>query len=104
MNSAIILAVAFLGGGALGAIFFGGLWWTVGQGLASSRPALWFCASLLLRLGIVLPGFYFVAGGHAERLVACLLGFLMARLIVTRLTRASGGKQAHLANEAHHAP
>lgn len=104
MNNATTLALAFLGGGALGAIFFGGLWWTVRKGMASSRAALWFFASLLLRMGIVLAGFYFVAGAHWERLVACLLGFLVARLIVTRLARAPADKQARLAKEASHAP
>ena len=71
----------------LGAIFFGGLWWTVRKGVSSTQPALWFLGSLLLRMSIALAGFYFVSGGHWERLLACLLGFVMARLVVTRLTR-----------------
>ena len=45
----------------LGAIFFGGLWWTVRKGVASRRPALWFLGSLLLRTSIALAGFYVVA-------------------------------------------
>jgi len=92
MSNAGTLGLACLAGGALGAIFFGGLWWTLAKGLASSRPAQWFLASLLLRMGIVLTGFYFVAGGHWERLVACLLGFLAARLVGMRLTRAPAEK------------
>jgi len=104
MNSTITLALAWLAGGALGAIFFGGLWWTVGKAVSSSRPARWFLASLLLRMGIVLTGFYFVASGHWERLVACLLGFLVARLLVTRLTRAPADKGADSSNEVSHAP
>jgi F1F0 ATPase subunit 2 len=96
MSNAGTLGLAFLAGGALGAIFFGGLWWTLAKGLASSGPALWFLASLLLRMSIVLTGFYFVAGGHWERLVACLLGFLAARLVVMRLTRAPAEKSTRL--------
>ena len=42
----------------LGAVFFGGLWWTVRKGVASPRPALWFVGSMLLRTGVVLAGFY----------------------------------------------
>jgi F1F0 ATPase subunit 2 len=96
MSDAGTLGLAFLAGVMLGAIFFGGLWWTVAKGLPSSRPARWFLASLLLRMSIVLTGFYFVAGGHGERLVACLLGFLAARLIVLRLTRAPAEKPTRL--------
>jgi F1F0 ATPase subunit 2 len=83
----LTLVPAGIAGGALGAIFFGGLWWTVRRGIRSRQPALWFLGSLLLRTGIVLAGFYFAADRHWERLLVCLLGFVMARLAVTRLTR-----------------
>jgi len=73
----------------LGAIFFGGLWWTVQKGVSSKRSALWFFGSLWLRTSIALAGFYFIARGHWERLLVCLLGFVVARIIVTRLTRAA---------------
>ena len=104
MNDAITRALVFLAGGALGLIFFGGLWWTVRRGVWSSRPALWFLASLGLRMGFVLTGFYFVAGGHWQRLVTCLLGFFTARLVVTRLTRAPAEKQTRFKKEIGHAP
>ena len=87
MNETLMLVVAWMGGGALGTIFFGGLWWTIRKGVASAQPALWFLGSLLLRMSVVLAGFYFVGHGHWERLVACLLGFLVARFAVTYLTR-----------------
>ena len=89
MNETLTWALAGLAGGLLGASFFGGLWWTVRQGGSSSRPALWFLGSGLLRMSIVLAGFYFVSGGQWKRLAACLVGFVVARLIVTRLTRAA---------------
>ena len=57
MNDTLILALAGLAGGALGAIFFGGLWWTVRRGTTSTQPALWFFGSLLLRTGVALGGF-----------------------------------------------
>jgi len=87
MNESLILLLAGTAGGLLGAVFFGGLWWTVRKGVSSPRPAVWFFASMLLRMGIAVGGFYFVAGGQWERLLACLVGFILARLIVTRLTR-----------------
>jgi F1F0 ATPase subunit 2 len=102
MNETGSLLLALLTGVLLGAMFFGGLWWTVCKGTASRRVGLWFFGSLLLRTSIALAGFYFVAGGQWERLLACLLGFVLARLIVIRLTRAAE-KPTSLALEASHA-
>jgi F1F0 ATPase subunit 2 len=104
MNETLILLLAWSAGGGLGAIFFGGLWWTVRQSVSSQRPALWFFGSWWLRMGVALPGFYFVAGGHWQRLLACLLGFVMARLLVTWLTRSSGKSRTGPALEISHAP
>jgi F1F0 ATPase subunit 2 len=84
---------------ALGAIFFGGLWWTVRKGLSSTRPALWFFASMLLRMVVALTGFYLIGGAHFERLLACLLGFLAARCMVIRLSRRLEEKQSFSAPE-----
>jgi F1F0 ATPase subunit 2 len=77
----------------LGALFFGGLWWTVRKGMTSLRPALWFLGSLLLRSGITLAGFYTVSGGDWKRLLACLLGFIIVRLIASRLTALPTAKE-----------
>ena len=103
MNDTVSLVLAVVTGVLLGALFFGGLWWTVQKGVSSKRPALWFFGSLLLRTSIALAGFYFMARGHWERLLLCLLGFIMARLIVTRLTQMAE-KPPYVAQEASHAP
>jgi len=87
MTETLEIILAGAAGAALGAVFFGGLWWTVQRGVASRNPALWFSGSLLLRMSIALAGFYFVSGGHWHRLLACFVGFVMARLLVTLLTR-----------------
>ncbi len=86
MNDVLSLARALAMGVLLGALFFGGLWWTVRKGFSSKLPALWFVGSLLLRTSATLAGFYVVARGHWENLLACLFGFVVARLIVMRLT------------------
>jgi F1F0 ATPase subunit 2 len=103
MNETLSLVLALVAGVLLGAIFFGGLWFTVRKGVSSKRPALWFLGSLLLRASIALVGFYFIARGHWERLLVCLLGFVIARLIVTRLIRVAE-KPTQLVQEASHAP
>ena len=104
MTETLTLTLAWMAGGALGAIFFGGLWWTVRKACASECPALWHFGSLLLRMSITLVGFYFVSGGEWKRLVLCLLGFTVARLLVTWLTRTPGENLTHSAKEANHAP
>ena len=85
MNDVVALLATAFAGALLGIIFFGGLWWTVQKGIRSENPALWFLGSLLLRTGLVLAGFYFVSQGHWTRLLACLVGFLIARVVVVKL-------------------
>ena len=103
MNEGLSLAFALATGVLLGGVFFGGLWWTVHKAISSRQPALWFLGSMLLRTGIVLSGFYFISGGDWKRLLASLLGFILARLIVTRLTRVAQ-QPGQLAQKAGHAP
>lgn len=86
MNNPLTFMLAGVAGVFLGMIFFGGLWWTVRRALASRRPARWFLGSLLLRMGLAVTGFYFVGGGQWQRLLPCLLGFIVARFVVLRLT------------------
>jgi F1F0 ATPase subunit 2 len=102
MDETLMLVLALVTGALLGAMFFGGLWWTVQKGVSSKRSALWFFGSMLLRTGIALAGFYVIARGHWERLLVCLLGFIIARLIVIRLTRLAE-KPTNLTQEASHA-
>ena len=104
MTEPLILTLALVAGAGLGVIFFAGLWWTVRKGLASKQPALWFFCSLLLRMSIVLAGFYFVGLGHWQRLVLCLLGFLLARFVVQHLTASSVAPSHSPVLEVHHAP
>ena len=103
ISDAIVLVLAGSAGVLLGGFFFGGLWWTIRMGLSSKRPALWFLGSLLVRTGVVLGGFYCVAGGHWDRLLACLVGFVIARLLVTRLTRLPVETCRPKSKEADHA-
>ena len=102
MNEALAMLLAGLAGGVLGAIFFGGLWWTVSKGLTARQPAFWFFGSMLLRTGIVLLGFYFVANQHFGRLLPCLLGFVMARFVVMQVTRPAS--EPRPVQETRHAP
>jgi F1F0 ATPase subunit 2 len=94
MNELLLSTLVLLAGILLGAVFFGGLWWTVQKGVMARQPALWFGTSLMLRTGIVLAGFYLVSGADWKRLLLCLLGFIIARFVVIRLTGTIGVSHA----------
>ena len=105
MSDLLPLALAFVAGAFLGAIFFGGLWWTVQKGTSSETPALWFLGSLLVRTSLILAGFYLVSRNHWSLLIACLLGFLIARvLVVKRLMREPTEEPTPLEEESNSAP
>jgi F1F0 ATPase subunit 2 len=82
MHELLFLAPPLAAGLLLGAFFFGGLWWTVIKGVSSQRPALWFFGSMLLRMNVTLAGFYFVARESWKLWLPCLLGFVLARVVV----------------------
>ena len=92
MTDAFRLFEACAAGLLLGLLFFGGLWWTTRKGIAADNPALWFLGSLLLRTGGVTAGFYFIAGGDWRRALACLSGFIVARLAALPLTDLLSGQ------------
>lgn len=81
------LAVGFMAGSALGAVFYGGLWWTVRR-VSGRAVGPWLVGSFLLRTLVVLVGFFAVARGPWYGLAACLAGFVAARMAVTRFTRS----------------
>jgi len=102
VTDAAALILAWVAGLGLGALFFGGLWWTLRKAVAAGTPAVWFVLSLLVRMSLALSGFYLVSGGDWQRLLLCLLGFVMSRAVVTWLTRPSDGGNRPAA-EARHA-
>lgn len=81
------IVVALLAGLILGAIFFGGLWWTVTRTLTATAPAMWFALSALMRMAVVVAGLYGFARVGLPSLIACLCGLLLARSAVKHLTR-----------------
>ena len=86
MSETISLLLALLAGIAFGILFFGGLWLTVRKGLNSKSPTLIFMGSLVLRVAIVVVGFYYVGAGSWQSMLICLVGFLIARIVITRMT------------------
>lgn len=87
MNDGVVLErllIAFAGGIALGVLFFGGLWLTVRYFPRIAGGSLLVILSFVARAAIVLWGMYFLARGDWRAIVACLLGFLVARTVILR--------------------
>jgi F1F0 ATPase subunit 2 len=103
MSDTFRLVLAWLAGAGLGGMFFGGLWWTVRAGMSSQRPALLFLGSAVLRMGAAVGGFFLVSGGNWQRLLLCLLGFVIAKPVVTWVTRPPGQDRTRRDQEANHA-
>lgn len=83
MNMAWMIT-SFASGALLGAFYFGGLWLTVRRVAAAQQPALLLFMSFLVRAGAVLTGFYLVMDGRWERVVGCMVGFVLARSVLIR--------------------
>ncbi len=94
MNEAMDLVLAVLAGLVLGGFFFGGLWWTVKRSMVSPQPALLIMGSFLLRTAVAVGGFYLAVRGGWQSLLACMGGFLVARVLVTRIIEARDQKTA----------
>jgi F1F0 ATPase subunit 2 len=101
MYNALMLILACVAGVALGVIFFGGLWWTVQRGVTSAHPARLFLCSAVLRMGIVMVGFYLVSGGDLKRLLVCVGGFFIARISIAWYMRGKLDEVDEREEESH---
>ncbi len=89
------IAGGFTVGVGLGLIYFLGLLITIRQLPHLRQFGLLMMTSLVLRLGLVLTGFYFLMGVAGwQGLLAALLGFTLVRLVFSRhlrpISRANG--------------
>ena len=96
MDEILIYTWIFGAGVAIGVFFFGGLHWTVRRAMGLPIPALWFLGSSILRTSVALAGFWLVTDGNWRRMIACMVGFVAARLAVTWLTRVTRGRTSFL--------
>ena len=103
INNIFMLLLAATGGGLLGVFYFAGLRWTLRKSITSQWAALWFSFSFLLRSSVCLYGIYWIGANDAVRILACLGGFIVARMIVMKLTGDSVFARDPDANEAGHA-
>jgi F1F0 ATPase subunit 2 len=88
LSALVTTSLWFVVGLLSGAIFFGGLWWTVRLGTAARNPSLWFPVSLLLRASLIIVGFHYAAANGWQALLLCAGGLLAARAAIFRLIHA----------------
>lgn len=86
MSEIISFMPAWFAGVILGILFFGGLWLTINYGLRSKNSVWIFTSSFIIRMMVVLFGFYYVGGNSWRKMLVCLLGFLITRFVITRIT------------------
>jgi len=88
MNETLFMILAFIAGLVLGIFFFGGLWFTVKKAVTAKTPSIWFFLSFFLRVSIVMFGFYYISPGGLQPLIVSVLGFIVARFVVTHFTKS----------------
>jgi F1F0 ATPase subunit 2 len=84
----LIYIISFTIGLILGLFYFGALWFTLLYLYKTKWPVLVVMVSFIVRMGVTLLGFYLVMGGHWERLLIALGGFILARIFLARRLRA----------------
>ncbi len=99
MNEIVMIILSGVAGLLLGIFFFGGLRWTVKKGLTAKIPALIFIMSFFIRTLVTLAGFMFVSQGRWERLVSCLIGFIIIRLVLVNSSKLNLKKIQTLGRE-----
>ncbi len=102
MNELSIRVFPIIIGILLGIVFFGGLWYTVKKIRVAKMPALWVLGSFIIRVSIVMLGFYLIGSSDWEKLILCLIGFIMARFLVIHFTKSIDRKELQIRKESRH--
>lgn len=76
------VVLSFAAGMLVGGLYFAGLWVTVSRLPDARRPMLLLAGSTVVRLALLLGAIYLIMDGRWERLVACVLGILVARTAI----------------------
>ena len=90
----LFILSTFIPGIILGIFYFGSLWITVRQLPTTAYPVRLFIGSWLGRMVITLLGFYLVMNGQWQRVLICLAGFIVARIILTSFWRPKDRNQS----------
>ncbi len=78
------LIAAFAMGLVVGAAFFWSLWIALRRLSRTAHAQFWLIGSSALRVGLMLLAWYWIAGGQWQKLLACLVAFVVVRLAAVR--------------------
>ncbi len=81
--------IPLLVGGFLGAVYFGGLYYSVRKMEKVKHPALLMIASFIIRMGILVGVFYYVSKGGYKDMLFTLLGVVLVRYFIIFKTKKS---------------
>jgi F1F0 ATPase subunit 2 len=87
MNSASLVIGVAVGLG-LSVVFYGGLWITIRRLLVTRHPVAVTLGSMVFRTALTLAGVVLVARGQWQNALACVAGFVIGRIVVSRLVLA----------------
>ncbi len=83
-DDALKLVALVLAGCGIGLLFFSGLWFTVQGIVRQKHSGLILAVSFIVRMGLVVVSFYFLMAHDWKRLVALVIGFTLARIVMIR--------------------
>ncbi len=89
MTDLNLIFLAAVAGFILGGLYFGGLWLTIRHLPDSRHPALLMLGSFMLRSFFVAAGFYPMIQQDWHNALFMLIGFILARLLLTRYVKPS---------------
>ncbi len=86
----LYLILSVLVGILLGLFYFGGLWLTVQKITAITYPYLLVLLSFIIRVAVVLVGFFLLLRADWRYLLAALAGFIVARTLLAYKLKTNG--------------
>ncbi len=75
-------AVAAVVGVLLGLFYFGGLWWTVGRVMKSSRPGVLILVSFIVRTAVTLAVLFLILQMHWALAVGSVAAMILTRVVL----------------------
>jgi len=88
------LVPALLAGIVVGLFYFGVMWVTINSLQTARSPGVLLFVSYAGRLVVAVGAFYRIAAGQGPRLVAALIGFVLARFVLIAYIRPGARKAA----------
>ena len=87
--------VFIIWGACLGLFYFGGLWMTLKTALGRRRPQYRMVGSWMVRLAVVLAGFWLVLRMNLPLFFCTLAGFFIVRVVLIRVLGPENGGRYH---------